>query len=102
VIPFVVSVIRMFDQTTVIGGVQSGWKVAVALRVKLALPFCTGKSPAAVTLVLFAALGWWLPGLMQEAVAVTTTWIWASSPRPASLPETVSVFPSMLLLCCWR
>src|SRR6266545_5235093 len=35
---------------------------------------------------------------MQEAVAVTTMCTWASSPRPASLPETVSVFPSMLFV----
>lgn len=34
-----------------------GLNTAVVLRVKSALPFCTGKSPAAVTLVLFAACG---------------------------------------------
>jgi hypothetical protein len=57
-IPLVRSVIKMFDQTTVIGGEQSGWHVAVADRLKLALPFCTGKVPVAETLVLLAAFGW--------------------------------------------
>jgi len=66
--PFVVSVTVTSVKTTVIGGLQSGWKVAVADSVKSAFPFCTGKSPSAETLSLFAALGWWAPGLMQSAV----------------------------------
>src|SRR6266516_5944561 len=82
--------------TTVIGGVQSGWKVAVAVRLKSAFPFWTGKLPAAETLVLFAAFGWCSPGLMHEAVALRTTWIWDSSPRPASLPVTVIDVPDLV------
>src|SRR6266700_3090432 len=35
---------------------------------------------------------------MQEAVAVTWIWIWDSSPNPASLPETVRVFPDVDLV----
>jgi hypothetical protein len=54
---WVVSVIVMFVNATVIGGLQSGWNVAVAVSVNSACPFCTGKSPAAETLVLFAASG---------------------------------------------
>jgi hypothetical protein len=30
---------------------------------------------------------------MHSAVALSTTWIWASSPRPASLAATVKVLP---------
>ena len=55
--PFVVSVTVTSVNTTVIGGLHDGWNVAVAVSVKSALPFCTGKSPAAETLVLFAAFG---------------------------------------------
>jgi hypothetical protein len=44
-IPFVVSATEMFENWTVMGGLQSGWKVAVTVRLKVALPFCTGKSP---------------------------------------------------------
>ena len=55
--PFVVSVTVTSVNTTVIGGLHDGWNTAVALSVKSALPFCTGKSPAALTLVLFAAFG---------------------------------------------
>jgi hypothetical protein len=48
--PLVVSVTVMSVNTTVIGGLQLGWNVAVAESVKSAFPFCTGKSPAAETL----------------------------------------------------
>jgi hypothetical protein len=37
--PFVVSVTVTSVKTTVIGGVQSGWNVAVTMSVKSALPF---------------------------------------------------------------
>src|SRR4030095_11185105 len=84
------------EKRTVIGGEQSGWNVAVRVRLKSALPFCTGKSPSALTLVLLAAWGWLSPGLMHSAVAVTTTCTWASLPRPASLPVTVSVLPEVV------
>src|SRR5215475_616446 len=50
-IPLVVSGGEMLVNETVIGGEHAGWNVAVAVRLKSALPFCTGKSPAAVTLV---------------------------------------------------
>src|SRR5262245_31998093 len=33
---------------------------------------------------------------MHSASALRTTWICASSPRPASLPDTVRVFPDAL------
>src|SRR5689334_12577534 len=90
---FVVSVTVMLVKATVIGGLQEGWKVAVTDSEKSALPFWTGKSPAALTLSLLTAFGWLPPPLMHRAVALRTTWIWASSPRPASLPVTVSVLP---------
>src|SRR5438093_13111796 len=48
-IPFVVSVTVMSVNATVIGGVQSGWNVAVTDRLKFALPFWTGTSSAAET-----------------------------------------------------
>jgi hypothetical protein len=38
----------MFDQSTVIGGVQSGWNVAIRSSENSAFPFCTGKSPSAL------------------------------------------------------
>jgi hypothetical protein len=47
--PFVVSVTVISVYTTVIGGVQSGWNDAVAVSVKSALPFWTGKSPERLT-----------------------------------------------------
>ena len=56
-IPLVVSVTETLLNTTVIGGEQFGWKVAVTVSVKSALPFCTGKSPSAETLCLLAAFG---------------------------------------------
>jgi hypothetical protein len=37
--PFVVSVTVTFVNTTVIGGEQLGWNVAVRVRLKLAFPF---------------------------------------------------------------
>ena len=43
---FVVSVTVTSVYSTVIGGLHGGWKVAVSVGLKLALPFCTGKSPA--------------------------------------------------------
>ena len=46
-----------------------------------------------LTVSLFVAFGWLPPPLMQSATAVMVTWTWASSPRPASLPLTVSVSP---------
>ena len=55
--PFVVSVTVTSVNSTVIGGLHGGWNVAVSVRLKLALPFCTGKSPAAETLSLFTAFG---------------------------------------------
>lgn len=64
---FVVSVTVMSVNTTVIGGLQSGWNVAVTSIEKSALPFWTGTSSAPETLTLFAALGCWLPGLMHDA-----------------------------------
>src|SRR5574341_1885556 len=91
--PLVVSVTVTSVNATVIGGLQSGWNTAVRVRLNSALPFCTGKSPSAETDSLLAALGWLLPGLMHSAVALTTMWTWASSPRPASLPETVRLSP---------
>jgi len=92
----VVSVTVTFVYSTVIGGLHGGWKVAVSVSEKSALPFCTGKSPAVETSSLFTAFGWLPPRLMHSAVAVTTMWTWSSSPRPASLPETVRV-PSVLV-----
>ena len=49
------TVMTMFDHTTVIGGVQSGWNVAVRSSENSALPFCTGKSPDALNDSLLAA-----------------------------------------------
>src|SRR5262245_24081877 len=77
---------------TVIGGLQFGWNVAVTDSVPSALPFCTGKSSADDTLVLFTALGCLPPLLMHSAVALRTTWTCASFPRPASLKVTDKVF----------
>jgi hypothetical protein len=54
---FVVSVTVMSVNATVIGGLQSGWNVAVNSIEKRALPFWTGTSSAAETLSLFTALG---------------------------------------------
>src|SRR6266545_536111 len=88
---FVVSVTVTSVYATVIGGLHGGWKVAVSVRLNSALPFCTGKSPSFDTSSLFTAFGWLPPPLMQSAVAVTTMWICASLPSPASLPDTVRV-----------
>ena len=60
--PFVVSVTVTSVNATVIGGLHSGWNVAVTDSVKSALPFCTGKSPSALTLSLFTAFGGCRPG----------------------------------------
>lgn len=46
--PLVVSVTVTSPKTTVIGGLHLGWKVAVRVSEKFALPFWTGKSPAAL------------------------------------------------------
>jgi hypothetical protein len=54
------------------GGLRSGLNVAVAVSVNSACPFCTGKSPAAETLVLCWRARIWPPGLMQSAVALKT------------------------------
>src|SRR6266536_3018817 len=83
----VVSVTVTFVYSTVIGGLHGGWKVAVSV---------SEKSAAVETSSLFTAFGWLPPRLMHSAVAVTTMWTWSSSPRPASLPETVRV-PSVLV-----
>jgi hypothetical protein len=69
---WVVSAIVMSENTTVIGGLRSGLNVAVAASVNSACPFCTGKSPAAETLVLCWRARIWPPGLMQSAVALKT------------------------------
>jgi len=55
--PFVMSQRLTLEYTTVIGGVQSGWNVAVAEIEPSALPFCTGTDSPAETVVLFAAFG---------------------------------------------
>src|SRR2546422_10061072 len=55
--PLVVSVAERLLNTTVIGGLHSGWNVAVRVNDQSALPFCTGKSPAAFMLSLFPAFG---------------------------------------------
>jgi len=78
---FVVSQTVMLENTTVIGGVQSGWNVAVPSIEMIALPFWTGTSSLPETLVLFAAFGWLLPGWMHDAVADSTTVIWDSKAR---------------------
>jgi hypothetical protein len=67
--PLVLSVTVTSVKTTVMGGEQLGWNVAVTLRLKLALPFWTGKSPALDTLVLLAAFA-----LVAFVLAV----LWAS------------------------
>ena len=55
--PLVVSVTVTSVKTTVIGGLHEGEKLAVTVSEKLALPFCTGKSPAAETSTLLTAFG---------------------------------------------
>jgi hypothetical protein len=92
----VVSVSVTFWNSTVIGGLHAGWNTAVAVRVYSDLPFCTGSSAAAVTLVLLTAFGWLPPLLMHSASAERTTWICASLPSPASLAETVRVDPDVV------
>src|SRR5712691_10022406 len=92
----VVSVSLRFWNCTVIGGLHAGWNAAVAVRVYSDLPFCTGTSAAVVTLALLTAFGWLPPLLMHSASPVSTTWICASSPSPASLAETVTVDPDVV------
>jgi len=79
------------ENLTVIGGLHSGWKLAVKVSENSALPFCTGKSPAAETDSLLTALGCFPPLLMHSAVAVTSMWTWVSLPRPASLTHSPGV-----------
>src|SRR6266536_17467 len=100
--PLVVSSSVTLSHWTDIGGVQSGWKVAVTVKLKSAFPFWTGKSPTAEKLALLPAFGWFPPGLMHWASAVTTTCICASSPRPASLPLTVRVSPDSVTVIALR
>src|SRR5919199_2692723 len=88
----------MLEKRTVMGGSHGGWKVAGASMWNSALPFCTGTSAAAAKSALLTALGWLPPPLMHSAVAVTTTWICSSSPRPASLPSTIRVLPDWLMV----
>src|SRR5215211_9551830 len=75
------------------GGEQSGLVVPTPVTLNRALPFCTGKVPSAMVAPLFSALGKLLPGFTQATSAVTATLIWVSSPRPATLPETVRASP---------
>src|SRR5215208_4413671 len=89
---------EMFDHTTVIGGVQSGWNVAVRSSENSALPFCTGKSPEALNDSLLAACGLWLPGLMHAASPLSVTWICSTAPSPATFPAAVTVVPEMLIV----
>jgi len=49
--------LTMMVKDTVIGGEHEGWNEAVTDSGKSALPFWTGKSPAAMTSVLFTAFG---------------------------------------------
>src|SRR6187549_1245443 len=91
--PLVVSVTVTSVNWTVIGGLHDGWNVAVSVRLNSALPFWTGKSPSLETSSLLTAFGWLPPPLMQSAVAVTTMCTCASSPSPASLPDTVRLSP---------
>src|SRR5438093_1305937 len=94
--PLVVSVTVMSDHAIVIGGLHGGCSVAVTVRLKYVLPFWTGKSPAAEKVCLFAACGLLPPGFTHCAVALSTMWTWASSPRPASLPLAVTVSPELV------
>src|SRR4029450_12439082 len=80
------------------GGLQSGLVVPVPVTLKVALPFCTGNVPSAMVAPLFSALGSLLPGLTQATSAVTATLIWVSSPRPATLPETVMASPLRVMV----
>ena len=52
---FVVSVTVTSVHTIDIGGLHDGWNVAVSVSEKFAFPFCTGKSPSAENVSLFAA-----------------------------------------------
>jgi hypothetical protein len=69
VIPLVVSLRVMSVKDTVISGEQSGWNVAVAVRLNSAMPFRVGKSLAAVAPALLSALGCLPPLLMHSAAA---------------------------------
>jgi hypothetical protein len=95
---FVVSVTVTLTNLTVIGGLQSGVKLTGSVVTeKIAWPFYTGTSAPPDTSALFTAFGCLPPLLMHCAVAVTTMLTCASSPSPASFPDTVSV-PSPLLV----
>src|SRR6188474_678865 len=87
----------MFDHSTRIGGVQSGWNVADRLSEKFAFPFWTGNVPSAEKVSLFSALGFLLPRLTHAASPETVTSIWGTLPRPATLPETVTLLPDTLI-----
>ena len=52
-----VTVTTTLENSTVIGGVQSGWNVAVRSLEKSAFPFCTGTSSVDEMLCLFEAFG---------------------------------------------
>jgi hypothetical protein len=88
-----VTVTTTLENSTVIGGVQSGWNVAVRLMEKSAFPFWTGTSSVDEMLCLFAAFGLLLPGFTHCASAETVTVITSTPPRPATFPATVSVLP---------
>src|SRR5262245_34303615 len=87
--PLVKSVTVTSVNATGIGGLHDGEDTGVSVSEKSALPFCTGNCPSAETDSLLTALGWLPPPLMHSAVAVTWMLTCASSPSPASLPETV-------------
>ena len=65
----VVSVTVTSVNSTVIGGLHGGWNVAVSVRLKMALPFWTGKSPAAGDAFL-------VHGLRVMAAAVDAPALW--------------------------
>src|SRR5436309_1490402 len=91
--PFVVSVTETLVNSTVIGGLHDGLKVAITDRLNSAKPFRTWNDPVLLTDSLLTACGWWPPPLMQRAVALRVSVTVSSSPSPASLPLTVSVSP---------
>jgi hypothetical protein len=92
------TVIVIGPKTSVIGGAHFGWNTAVSVRLKFAFPFCTGKSPPAPTDCLLLAEGKFSPGFRHATSAVAVAWICVSLPRPATFPDTVAVFPEMLLV----
>src|SRR5215207_5022629 len=87
------------EYSTLIGGLQSGWKVAVRLSVPSAVPFLTVKVPAAEKLCLFPALGLLLPGFTHWASAErATSTVVTFRPRPEILKSAESVFPERVTL----